>query len=32
MRELISHLVEDHNCKKIAFVRGPEEIRSRAEA
>jgi sigma-B regulation protein RsbU (phosphoserine phosphatase) len=24
MRELISHLVEDHNCKKIAFVRGPE--------
>lgn len=24
MRELISHLVESHSCKKIAFVRGPE--------
>jgi serine phosphatase RsbU (regulator of sigma subunit)/DNA-binding LacI/PurR family transcriptional regulator len=24
MRELISHLVEDHQCRKIAFVRGPE--------
>lgn len=24
MRQLISHLVETHNCKDIAFVRGPE--------
>ena len=24
MRELISHLVEHHQCRKIAFVRGPE--------
>jgi len=24
MRELISHLVESHLCRKIAFVRGPE--------
>ena len=24
MRELISHLVEAHNCRRIAFVRGPE--------
>lgn len=24
MRELISHLVEVHACRKIAFVRGPE--------
>lgn len=24
MRELISHLIELHGCRKIAFVRGPE--------
>lgn len=24
MRELISHLVEYHSCRKIAFIRGPE--------
>ena len=24
MRELISHLVETHGCRRIAFVRGPE--------
>jgi phosphoserine phosphatase RsbU/P len=24
MRELISHLVEEHRCRHIAFVRGPE--------
>jgi phosphoserine phosphatase RsbU/P len=24
MRQLISHLVETHHCKKIVFVRGPE--------
>lgn len=24
MRELMSHLVEEHQCRKIAFVRGPK--------